>query len=167
MEVLFVAAAILAFFVYVYRFWDYKKKFTFKSVMIYISLGIFVLVVLSTATTVTMVLEEEQDKTLSARMRGLQYELSHADYSSIAFNMKYDADYEPEFEYLWEQLRMYEYSNRYQVFKAAGEELGQNEYTERAAVYEQKLKELCTNPEYAENADLGVFLLKRAGMIAE
>lgn len=156
--------AAVVFYLFVYRYWDYKKKFTCKSVLIYLSLGVFVLVLISAIVTVGMVYENEQDKTLAKRMDRVQYHISRGDYSDLAGNMAYEADYEPEFEYVWERLEMYETCSRYLVFSVAAQNTGEPGYADMAAEYEKELIALCSHPEYAENADYGEYYLRRAGI---
>lgn len=159
--------AAVAFYLFVYRYWDYKKKFTCKSVLIYLSLGVFVLMLISAVTTVGMVYENEQDKTLAKRMDMVQFHISRGDYSDLAGNMAYEADYEPEFEYVWERLEMYETCGRYLVFSIAAPKTENPEYAGMAEKYEKELIALCSHPGYAENADYGEYYLRRAGITSK
>lgn len=168
MKVLFlIVAALIAFYVYVYRTWDYKKKFNCKMALIYVSLGLFLLCLVIAVQTVGIVYEEEQSKTLAARTDRIQYEINRGDYSDLASSMQYDADYEPEFEYLWERLSMYECCNRYLIFTKAKERLPAEGYEEKAGEYKEMLSALCENPKYAENKAYGEYYLRQAGLLPQ
>ena len=67
-----------------------------------------------------------------------------------------DHDYEEEFSYIWERCEMYMTRNYCALYKKAAEE---NEtYKDKAAEWEQKLKEICENPAFpAQNARYGEY----------
>lgn len=154
-----------AFYCFIFRDWDYKKKLTFKLVLAYISLSGLVLCLFAVIISIRDVYREEKDRSLSERLSGAAYEISEGDYSGLAMRMALDGDYEPEFDYLWERLEMYECCNRYLVYKeAAGKTDASLEAAEYAAKYEGMLLSLCREPEYTENLPYAEYYLRQAGL---
>lgn len=164
---LVVIAAIAAFYIYIYRHWDYKKKFNFKSVMIYISLGILVLMIELVISFVMEAAEEEEYNMLETRLDRIRAEEGYADYSRMQDTMVLYGDYETEFEYAWERVEMYANYNRYLIFREAAEKGLGEEYAAMAAKYREALLTLCLDPDYPENIPYGEDFLKRAGLFEE
>lgn len=164
---LVVIAAMAAFYIYIYRHWDYKKKFTFKSVMIYVSLGILVLMVWILIGFVKEAAEEERYNMLESRLDRVRDLEGYADYSRLQDTMILYGDYEPEFEYAWERVEMYANYNQYLIFARAAEAgLGEG-YETMAEKYKEALLSLCLEPDYPKNIPYGEDFLKRAGLWEE
>ncbi|MBQ7780842.1 MAG: hypothetical protein IJ405_02295 [Lachnospiraceae bacterium] len=164
---LIVIAAIAAFYIYIYRHWDYKKKFNFKSVMIYISLGLLVLMIELVISFVMEAAEEERYNMLESRLDRVQYLEAYADYSQMQDILVLYDDYEPEFEYAWERVEMYANYNQYLIFRNAAENGLGEEYVAMAEKYREALLALCLEPDYPENIPYGEDFLKRAGLFEE
>lgn len=164
---LIVIAAIAAFYIYIYRHWDYKKKFNFKSVMIYISLGLLVLMIELVISFVMEAAEEERYNMLESRLDRVQYLEAYADYSQMQDTMVVYGDYEPEFEYAWERVEMYANYNRYLIFREAAENGLGEEHVAMAEKYREALLALSLEPDYPENIPYGEDFLKRAGLFEE
>ncbi len=158
------AAGIAAFYIFIYRDFNDTKKFVFKSVCIYLSLIVTVFVVLITVWTVRDAVEEKKSDMLPTR---LSYAERNADdYAWLVSEMKYERDFEPEFEYLWERAEMYESCYRYQIFAAAAENMPSEEkiYAENAEKYREMLLSLCKAPDYEKNIPYGEYFLRQAGL---
>ena len=157
-------ALVAIFYFHVYRKWDYKKKFTCKTVLIYLSLMCTVLWASFLITTIADVVESEQDKMLVSRLERAQGSAWRGDYGWLADHMDLDGDYEEEFEYLWERLYMYNASRRYIIFQASSKAGLGEEYDEYAAMWEERLLKVCMQPEYEENIPYGQMFLEQAGI---
>lgn len=157
---LLAAIGIGAFYTCVYRKFSYKAKFYFKMVWIYLSLVIVAFSVTAVVYSVKEAYESELDKSLSKRINWVQHYVTDGEYNDLAGTMELYQDYEPEFEYLWERVEMYECCNRYLIFAAEGD-------TKEAEEYKNRLLSLAKNPDYRENAAYGKYFLKRAGIEAE
>ena len=167
MGFLIVIAAIVAFYIFIYMHWDYKKKFTCKSVMIYISLGILALVIWIVIVCVRDAAEEERYNMLETRLDRIRDLEGYADYSQMQDILVLYDDYEPEFEYAWERVEMYSNYNQYLIFRNAAENGLGEEYVAMAEKYRETLLTLCLEPDYPENIPYGEDFLKRAGLFDE
>jgi hypothetical protein len=154
-----------AFYVYIYRKWDYKKKFVFKTVLVYLSLACTIIWISALITTIVDVVEQEQDRMLESRLERAEGTAWRGDYGWMADHMDMDQDYEPEFEHLWERLYMYNGSKRYIIFRAASEAGLGEAYEQRAAEWEERLLKVCTCPEYEENIPYGKAFLEQAEIV--
>lgn len=162
-----ILAATLAFYGYVYSHWNYRKKYTFKTVMIYVSLGMLVLNAGMLISYIRDAAEEEKYYMLQSRLNRVMTQEGEADYVSMQDTMMLYYDYEPEFEYAWERLEMYAVYNRYRIFqKAAKEELGEL-YAQKAEDYKEALLVSCSEPDYTVNIRYGEDFLKRAKLWEE
>jgi hypothetical protein len=163
--VIFVIVGMIAFFLRIYSNWNYKQKFTFKSVCIYISLGVLLLMICSAFYTVGLVYENEQDRMLPSRLSSIRYTADRGEYMWLAEYMDYDKDYEPEFEYLWERLEMHDCCYAYLIYHTAAGRFPDNQkFAEQEQKYREKLISLCNSPCYQENAPYGEYFLNRAGL---
>lgn len=160
-------AATLAFYDYVYKHWNYRKKYTFKTVMIYVSLGMLVLNAGMLISYIRDAAEDEEYYMLQSRLNRVMALEAEADYGSMQDTMQLYYDYEPEFEYAWERLEMYAVYNRYQIFqKAAENELGEL-YVQKAEAYKEELLSSCLEPDYTVNIRYGEDFLRRAKLWEE
>lgn len=164
---LLVAVACIAFYIYIYKNWDYKKKFVFKTIMIYLSLGILLLMVWLVVVFVKDAAEEEKADMIETRMERIRYLEGCADYFQMQDALKLYDDYEPEFEYAWERVQMYANCNRYLIFAAAEEAGLGEEYHLMAEKYKEALLSLGLYPDYQQNLPYGEYFLKRAGLLDE
>lgn len=161
--IIFIALAA-AFYFHIYKKWNYKKKFTFKSILIYLSVICTVLYASFTIQTIVDVVESEQYKMLESRMERAVGSALRGEYDLLADHMDLYQDYEAEFEYLWERLYMYNGSRRYIIFRAASEAGLGEAYTERAEEWKEKLLSVCGSPEYEENIPYAKAFLEQAGI---
>lgn len=156
-------AGIAAFFILVYRKWNDTKKFVFKSVCVYLSLIVTVFTVWMAVWSVREAVEKKKSDMLPSRL--LYAERNADDYAWLVFEMKYERDYEPEFEYLWERAGMYQSSFYYRIFAAAAENMPEEgSYEAYAEKYREMLFSLCTAPDYEENIPYGEYFLKQTGL---
>lgn len=162
--VVFVLAGIAAFYFWVYRNWNYKNKFTFKTICVYLLLGVTVLMLWAAVDTVIEVAEDEQYRMLERRLSSVKDTARDEDYNWLADYLQGDSDYEEEFEYLWERLTMYSSCNRYLVFRAAAQAGLGEAFEEKAQEYEMLLREIGENPSYEENVPYGRAFLEKAGL---
>lgn len=156
-----IAVVGIAFFYFkVYQKWEYRARFGFKIVMIYLTLiGTFFGGGMA-VWSVGDVLENEQSKLLASRLEFAKGTAEKNDYAWLAGFMEYDQDYEEEFEYLWERLVMYESSLQYRIYSAADDAGLGEEYAKGADKYEAMMVEYCTNPTYKENAPYGELFME-------
>ncbi len=149
-------AAIIAFYVYAGKKWKDETKRRFKIVVCGISLLCTVFLLLICISGAKDLYETEKDRSLSARMDSVEYELRRGDYIGAVTSMQVNHDYEEEFSYIWERCEMYMTRNYCALYKKAAEE---NEaYRDKAAEWEQKLKEICENSAFpAQNARYGEY----------
>lgn len=164
---LVVAAAIVAFYLYIYRKWDYKAKFTFKAVMIYLTLGMSVLTIIAVISMVGTAAENIRMDTPEYRMDRIESAEGYGDLLQMADTLILYNDYEPEFEYAWERVTMYAYYNRYIVFKEAVESGLGREYEEIAFKYKEALFDICEEPAYDENIPYAQDFMERVGMLSD
>lgn len=165
--IIFFIALVTAFYFGIYKKWDYKKKFTCKTIFIYFSLVCAVLWASFLVKTIADVVESEQYKMLASRLERAQGCAWRGDYGWLADHMDLDRSYEDEFEYLWERLYMYDGSKRYTIFHAASKAGLGEEYDNRAAMWKERLEEVCLQPEYEENISYGKAFLEQAGIWEE
>lgn len=165
MGLIFTLAGIAVFYFLVYRKWDYKNKFTFKTISIYLLLGVTVLSLWIVIGTVADVAEDEQYKMLEHRLSEAEDKARRGDYNWMADSMYLNMDYEEEFEYLWERLTMYSACNRYLIFDAASRaELGEA-FEKKAQEYETLLRKTASSPLYEKNVSYGMEFLNKAGLL--
>ena len=157
---------ILAFRRWVYSKQDENIKLAIKAGLVYIS-GIFLLFMLwATFSTIEDVYDEEQSRTLAHRLDRVDYAFTRGSIDSLRDYMKWDKNYEDEFEYAWERMEMYECSNYYLVYEKAAERLG-GEYTGKAEEYENFLKKMCMDPDYPQNTSYAEYFLQYTGLNAD
>lgn len=162
--ILFIALAA-AFYFFVYRKWNYKRKFTCKTVLIYISLAITVFWGWYTVTVIADVVETEQRRMLVSRLERAEGSAWRGDYGWLADHMDLDGSFEEEFEYLWERLYMYTGSRRYMIFRAADKAGLGEAYSKKASEWEEKLLKVCYAPEYEENIPYAQAFLEQADLV--
>lgn len=167
MGIIIFIALVAAFYSYKYRKWDYKKKFTCKTVLIYFSLVCTAFWAWYTVVTVVDVVDSEQRKMLASRLERAEGSAWRGDYGWMADHMDLDQDYEEEFEYLWERLYMYTGSRRCIIFDAARDAGLGEAYEQKAAEWEEKLLKVCRAPKYEENIPYAEAFLKMAGITEE
>lgn len=158
---------VAAFYFYIYRKWDYKKKFTFKAVMIYLSFGSALLWGWFAITTIADVVENEQDKMLVSRLEAAESSTWSGDYDQLVDTMDLYMDYEQDFEHMWERVYMYTGCRRYQIFHGASQAGLGKAYDEKAAEWKEKLLQVCEQPVYEENIPYAEAFLKQAGLLEE
>ncbi len=157
-------ALVAMFYFHIYRKWDYKKKFTCKTIFIYFSLVCTVFWASFLIKTIADVVESEQYKMLASRLERAQGCAWRGDYGWLADHMDLDRSYEDEFEYLWERLYMYNSSKRYIIFHAASEAGLGEAYDMHAEKWEERLMKICSQPEYEENISYGKAFLEQVGI---
>ncbi len=162
-----VIAAVFAFYFYLYQNWSYKAKFTFKTVMIYITALLLFLMIIAVISIVKDAVEERQTDTLEYRMDRAEAAAGDGKLLQLADTMVLYDSYEPEFEYAWERVLMYTYYNRYLIFRDADEAGMGEEYKALADKYKNALINICIEPVYAENIPYGQDFLKRAELLSE
>ena len=151
MGVIIFLIGLVMFYVKWYSKWDTYKKIAFKGVLVYLSLGFSVIALVIFAETVSQMYEEQKTNTLAYRLEQVQRDANRGDYSSLLEDLNWYNDYEPDFDYLWERVEMYECMNRYFV-------------SGRTAEYAERLCTLCRNPDYEVNRTYGDYFLKMAGL---
>ncbi len=156
---------IAMFYFNIYLKWEYKKKLTFKLVFTYLTSAVLILQFIILFGIIFKIYEEEKDRTLAERAARVELYLNRGDYSALAGHMELNGNYEPEFEYIWERMEIYECSHRYLVF-ASAEKNGRNDnaYAEYTLKYKNMLLSLCQDPDYQENTRYGEYCLKQAGL---
>ncbi len=155
-------AAALAFYLGVYRKFDYNGKIICKAVLIYLGLGATVMSIAITVFFVTELAEEERDKQLPSRLKSVEYTAYRNDYGWLTMFMEQDMDYEEEFECYWERAIMHEVMLRYRIYEAASEaELGEK-FDREAEKYGQMMEEYCKEPLYAQNIPYGEYFMELA-----
>lgn len=163
---LVVAAAIVAFYFYIYRNWNYKVKFTFKAVMIYLTSGMLLLSIVAVISMVKDAAEESRMDSFEYRMDSIESAEGEGKFPQLADTLILYDDYEPEFEYAWERVLMYTYYNRYLVFKEAIDAGMGEAYEAEALKYQEALFNICKEPTYDENIPYGQDFLERAGLLS-
>ena len=162
--VIFMLAGIAAFYLLVYRKWNYSNQFTFKTISFYLLLGVTAIMLWAAVNTVSEVAENEQYKMPERRLATAEDTARRRDYIWLIDFLRIDKDYEEEFEYLWERVTMYSACNRYLIFEAADRAgLGET-YGKRAQEYEELLREIGGNPLYEENIPYGKAFMEKAGL---
>lgn len=151
---------IFIFYLFIYREWSYKGKLAFKIVLTYITLSITVLMMILLVWSVGSAFSVEKEKTLASRLDSTSYPFTNGYYADLAYRLNNDMDYEPEFEHMWERLRIYASYNQYLVYAAANkQELLSGTYEAEEEYYKNLFIELCKDPDYAENKDFGEYYL--------
>ena len=156
---------IAMFYFNIYVKWEYKKKLTFKLVFTYLTSAVLILQLIILCGIIFKIFAEEKDRTAGERYARAESYVNRGDYGTLAGVMEQNGNYEPEFEYIWERMEIYECSHRYLVF-AAAEENGRNdsEYAEYTLKYKNMLLSLCKAPDYKENVKYGEYCLKQVGL---
>ncbi len=149
--IIFVIVFAVMFYVKWFSKWDSYKKIAFKSVFVYLSLGVSLITLIIFVQTVSQVYEEQKFNTLAHRLELAQGDAGRGDYSSLLEDLSWHNDYEPDFDYLWERVEMYECMNRYFIYGRTQEDAKQ-------------LQTLCRNPDFEENQPYGEHFLKMAGL---
>ena len=165
--VLIFIALVVTFYFNVYRRWNYKQKFTCKTIMIYLSLICTIFWGWYTIDTIVAVVETEQRNMLESRLERAERTVRNDDWSWFADHMDLDRNYEKEFEYLWERLYMYTASGRYRIFNAASKANLGEKYDDKAVFWQEKLLEICKEPVYEENISYGRAFLEQTGLVNE
>lgn len=149
-------AAIIAFYVYAGKKWKDETKRRLQIATCGISLLCTVFLLLICISGAKDLYETEKERSISGRKDILEYGLRRGDYTDIVAIMQVNHDYEEEFSYIWERCEMYMTRNYCALYKKAAEE---NEaYRDKAAEWEQKLKEICENPAFpTQNARYGEY----------
>ena len=167
MGLLIFAAFVFGFYHFFYQKWNYIAKFTFKTVMIYVTMGVTVLMIFAVIGMAKDAVEARNEDTPEYRLRKVQAAEGDEDLKQLADLMVLYEDYEPEFEYAWERVTMSEVFNRYILFLSAKEAgLGET-YESMEAYYRTELIKLCQSPVYEENKPYAQDFLKRAGLLFE
>lgn len=161
---LVIAAGLAAFYFFIYRGFTDSQRLNFKLVAVYVSALLLLASIGMAVFSVKLAYENEQARTVAARMKLVQSYLSEGEFASLAETMQYSESYEADFEYVWERLEMYECCNRYLVYERAAQNTGEAEYVQAAAEYREQLLALCGNTEYPENNDYALYYLQRAGI---
>ena len=117
-------AAIIAFYVYAGKKWKDETKRRFKIVVCGISLLCTVFLLLICISGAKDLYETEKDRSLSARMDSVEYELRRGDYIGAITSMQVNHYYEEVFSYIWERCEMYMTRNYCALYKKAAEENG-------------------------------------------
>ena len=160
-------ALVFGFYKCIYKKWNCLAKFTFKSVMIYITLGMTVLMIFAVVGMVKEAVESINADTPEYRLARVQTAEGYADLKQLADLMVLYEDYEPEFEYAWERVTMNEVFNRYLIFLSAKEAGLGEEYEEMEEYYRAELLKLCQSPAYAQNIPYAQDFLQRAGLLSD
>lgn len=156
------------FYLCVYRKWGYYGKFVFKSILLVHTLVYTVILIFSMFYTVPMIYEEQKANKVSSRLERIQYIMNKGDYCEVANVMDLYENYEKEFDYIWERLRLYACYEQYLVFKGATENAPENEnYSEGLQTYTSMLEELCNNLEFDENEIYADYYLEETGLLEQ
>lgn len=153
------------FYALVYYKWSYKKKFVFKTVLVYLGLAVTVFNLWLNIASMEMIASDVKENQLPARMDLVTYAVEKNDYDTLLLNLKVDKDYEKDFEPYWERMIMYESCLRYRIFSAAEEAGMGEEFARKAEYYGTMLLEHCENPAYTENIPYGKYFLELAGNV--
>lgn len=140
-------------------------KITFLSVLtfVFIASGIYLI------CGVVGVCIEEANSSVESRLDEVNLELNTGDYYFAREELVDELCYEPEFEYAWERLLMYEAYKKYEIRRLALEAIKEaNEDAERmqnmqeeVEIYKQELLNLCRNSkEDANKAYVQFFEMK-------
>ncbi len=156
MEIIVVLAFIILGFIGFYKTkLSYYQKMTVKAVVLYITVGAFGLSVLAMLGTIGGVIYASYEDTVEARMDSYSWYCSKGDFDSLSMMMDYDESYEEEFDYLWEQVDMYDTYNRYQIYRKAAENAVDEErrqfYEMQAEKCKETLQEICRESRFEEN----------------
>lgn len=134
----------------------YYQKFAVKSILAWLSVGFFGLSLLMAVATIQMSYEEIMDHDLSSRLERVESSLMRGDFDHAQMVLELYDCYEPEFDYAWEQVDMYELYNRYLIFTQAAANEADQEMKGRFEVKAQEMKEtliaLCQNSTEEKNA---------------
>lgn len=155
MEILFVVvcAFVWAFFAYKEKL-GYYQKMAVKAVLAYGAVLAFGIALLAMVVTIGGVIATFNEDTVEKRLDSYAWYCNNGDFDSLAMSMHYDQSYEEEFDYLWEQVDMYDTYNQYQIYMKAAEvsETGKQEYyLEKAEECKRILQKICAESTFEEN----------------
>jgi len=155
MEVIIIVVGVLVWAVGQYTKLDFYKKLVTKAVLAYVALGALGLGILALLVTSGGVIVVHYEDTIENRLDSYAWYCANGDFDSLSQAMYYDNSYEEEFDYLWEQVDMYDTYNQYQIFiKAAGaakEPQKQEYYLTMAEECKQTLLAICRESTFEEN----------------
>ncbi len=156
MEVIVVLAFIIfGPIVYYKTKLSYYQKMTVKAVILYIAVCVFGMSVLTMIGTIGGVIYTSYEDTIEARMDSYSWYCSNGDFDSLAMMLNYNESYEEEFDYLWEQVDMYDTYNQYQIYRKAAEcATGEEDrmfYEKQAEKYKAVLQKICRESVFEEN----------------
>lgn len=133
----------------------YYQKFAVKSVLAWLSVGFFGISLLVAVASIQMSYEEIMDHDMSYRLERVESSLMRGDFDHAQTVLELYDCYEPEFDYAWEQVDMYQLYNRYLIYvKAAEEETDADmklRFEEKAKEMKDTLIELCQNSTLEKN----------------
>ncbi len=159
-----IAFLVVGFYFKFYRNWQYKGKFTFKAIMIYIGLMLFVGNVILLINSVGQAAEDKKDDMLESRLERIRDREAQGDLYWLAQSLDLYSDYEWEFEYAWERVCMNESYTRYMIFKEAADAGMGEEYEQMQNKYKKKLTDLCENVKYEENIPYATNFMEQSGL---
>lgn len=155
MEFVIIIAAVLIWLWDVYRKMSFYKKVVTKAVLAYVALGVLGIAMLILIITSAGVIGVHYEDAVENRMDSYAWYVSNGDFDSLSQSMHYDNSYEEEFDYLWEQVDMYDTYNQYQIFVKAAKEAedasDKQYYIEMAEECKQTLMDICRESEFEEN----------------
>ena len=130
-------------------------KITFISALTFVLIGSGIYFICS----IVGVCVEEANNSVESRLADVNLKLNTGDYYFAEKELLDELCYEPEFEFAWERLLMYEEYKRYEIFRTALEVLmAENGDAERIQTVqeelencEQELLNLCQNSTEEEN----------------
>lgn len=135
---------------------SYYQKMTVKAVVLYVAVCAFGLSVLAMLGTIGGVIYASYEDTVETRMDSYSWYCSKGDFDSLSMMLSFDESYEEEFDYLWEQVDMYDTYNQYQIYRKAAENAVDEEhrvfYETRAEKCKETLQEICRESRFEENA---------------
>lgn len=133
----------------------YYQKMVVKIILAYFAVCAFGLAVLAMIGTIGGVLAASYEDTIEARLDNYSWYCSNGDFDSLSMMLDYDESYEEEFDYLWEQVDMYDTYNQYQIFVKAAETATDEEdkvlYMKKALECKETLQEICRESTFEEN----------------
>lgn len=140
-------------------------KITLISVLTFVLIGSGIYFICS----IVGVCVEEANNSVESRLAEVNLELNQGDYYFAREELVDGSCYEPEFEYAWERLLMYEAYKKYEIRRLALEAIKEaNEDAERmqnmqeeVEIYKRELLDLCQNSkEDANKAYVQFFEMK-------
>ena len=133
----------------------YYQKFAVKSILAWLSVVFFGLNLLVAITSIQISYEEILDHDINYRLERVESNLAKGEFEHAETVLSLYDCYEPEFDYAWEQVDMYELYNRYLIYvKAAENETDadmKERFEEKALEMKETLIEVCKNSTYDKN----------------